>query len=58
MVNKRGWLEESGQWLESVDWTHLVLASQYYKKELLTVCSQFGHYIVYDENTSSRTITI
>ena len=57
MVNKQHWLEESGQWL-SVDWTHLVLASQYYKKELLTVCSQSGHYIVYDENTSSRTIAI
>ena len=26
-VNQRGWLEERGQWLESVDRTHLVLAS-------------------------------
>ena len=26
-VNQRCWLEESGQWLENVDQTHLVLAS-------------------------------
>ena len=26
-VNQRRWLEESGQWLENVDRTHLVLAS-------------------------------
>ena len=26
-VNQRRWLEESGQWLENVDQTHLVLAS-------------------------------
>ena len=26
-VNQRRWLEESGQWLENVDWTYLVLAS-------------------------------
>ena len=34
-VNQRRWLEESGQRLENVDQTHLVLtcvASQYYKK--------------------------
>ena len=26
-VNQRRWLEESGQWLENIDPTHLVLAS-------------------------------
>ena len=26
-VNQRRWLEESGQWLENVDRTHLVLAT-------------------------------
>ena len=26
-VNKQRWLEESGQWLENVDRTHLVLSS-------------------------------
>ena len=26
-VNQRAWLKESGQWLESVDRSHLVLAS-------------------------------
>ena len=26
-VNQRRWLEESGQWLENFDRTHLVLAS-------------------------------
>ena len=26
-VNQRRWLEESGQWIENVDRTHLVLAS-------------------------------
>ena len=26
-VNQRRWLEESGQWLENVDQTHIVLAS-------------------------------
>ena len=26
-VKQRRWLEESGQWLENVDQTHLVLAS-------------------------------
>ena len=26
-VNQQRWLEESGQWLENVDRTHLVLAS-------------------------------
>ena len=26
-VNQQCWLEESGQWLENVDQTHLVLAS-------------------------------
>ena len=26
-INQRGWLEESGQWLENVDPTHLVQAS-------------------------------
>ena len=26
-VNQHHWLEESGQWLENVDRTHLVLAS-------------------------------
>ena len=26
-VNQRHWLEENGQWLENVDWTHLFLAS-------------------------------
>ena len=26
-VNQQGWLEENGQWLETVAQTHLVLAS-------------------------------
>ena len=26
-VNQQRWFEKSGQWLENVDWTHLVLAS-------------------------------
>ena len=26
-VNQRRWQQESRQWLENVDWTHLVLAS-------------------------------
>ena len=33
-VSQQRWIEESGQCLENVDWTHLVLAeaSQCYKK--------------------------
>ena len=33
-VNQHYWLEESGQWLENVYRTHLVVAlgTQYYKK--------------------------
>ena len=27
VVNQRHWSEESGQWLENIDRTHLVLAS-------------------------------
>ena len=39
-VNQQRCLEESGQWLENVDQTHLVLASVYYKKIVITsVCS-------------------
>ena len=47
-VNQWCWLEESGQWLENVIWTHLVLASgkQVLQKQVVTnsasnSCSKF-----------------
>ena len=40
-VNQRRWLEESGQWLENDDQTHLVQASASTKKELSEKC--FNH---------------
>ena len=36
-VNQWRCLEESGLWLENVDQTHLVLASVYYKKIVITI---------------------
>ena len=42
-VNQRRWLEESGQWLENVDQTHLVLDSgkPVLQKKLVTLFFNF-----------------
>ena len=39
-VDKRHCLKESGQWLENVDQTHVILASFFYKKAFFLLKSE------------------